>query len=276
MSTVSIAELKLAMDSLPNPIGAMDSSYTVFLTNPDRALLFNKAVRGDGWEEPWHNEWVIDNPPTPADPMSIMSDAEFDFGIDAMKDAEQQVLLNVAQTLLDEMEANTMRTVANWCDERAAKLEADAIEDDYNFDDEVGNAEAAAWTDSMFHALFTPMGEVEKLKEIDPTRERIEPIIGTNVEDDEPYDAGIIPTLQQLQDAADARGEPGPLDGIQEPVTQAEDFDLFEAVKAIRKAAQIFNAAVTDARHDGQVAVESSTRDDGTIWIDSIKLEMSL
>ncbi len=89
-------------------------------------------------------------------------------------------------------------------------------------------------------------------------------------------ESDVVPTLAQLQDAADAHGAPGPLDGFPDVAEEEPEFDLFEAAKGIRKAAYDFNTAVCKALSDGQIAVVSSTREDGTIWIDTIKLEVSL
>ncbi len=261
MTKVTATELKLAIDSLPEPDSVDDSIYTIFLTNPDRALMFHKVVRGDGWDEAWRNEWILASTSmssVPADP--IMDDEEFDSMIDAMKDAEQQVLLNVAQTLLDEMEANTMRTVANWCDERADVLEAETDADIIVFD------EAAEWTSDMFAALFKKPGVhgTEYVAPIDLTVERIKPI-KSEVE-------MVVHKVYQNYPG------PGPLtlDCIKEDLEEAPDFDLFEAAKGIRKAAHDFNAAVTKAQQDGQVVVKSSTRGDGTVQINCITLEMKL
>lgn len=339
MSKVTAAELKLAIDSLPAPDSVADTIYTVFLSNPDRALMFNKVVRGDGWEEAWHNEWAVSNPQmstsVPANP--IMSDEEFDSMVDAMQDAEQQIMLNVANSLLDDMEPDTLRTVANWCDERVERSEA--VEDD-----EVGE-----WTNDMFAALFQPLvkdeinevspagytnkidvptleqiqdaayarGEAEPISQVvSPLSFVIEPIIGADVRpadvpvpfttdeasdligdmaafffldhespavlarmDEVTFDlfnSAVRPAILDALNWSESDLPRGPLDRIQDDPEEAPEFDLFESAKGIRKAAHDFNAAITKAQQDGQVVVNSSTREDGTVWINSIKLEMPL
>lgn len=353
MSKVTAAELKLAIDSLLAPDSVDDSIYTVFLTNPDRALMFTKVIRGDGWDEPWRNEWVVTNPPlspvVPADP--IMSDAEFDASVDAMQDAEQQIMLNVANSLLDDMEPDTLQTVANWCDERAAKLEAD-VERRADEALAIEDGEVPNWVDPAFGAMFKPV-----------SKRGGRPGGRTSDAAD-----NYTPSLEELQDAADARGEPGPLekpvqveavkeysphdpnmyeevlttvlrpcgstrpvdvadavslvhrfvdefdwidassllgvvqskfdkldaeadlfeaalpvDGIQEAPEEAPEFDLFDAAKDIREAAYAYNFLVIKAREEGNVVVTATvpvsdhpTSTSGTVWIDTIKLEMKL
>ena len=114
--------------------------------------------------------------------MEIMSDEEFDCTLEAMKDAEQQILLNIASSLIDEMEAHTARVVANKCEEHAGNLEADLT----------------------FEGWVEPL-----IKELEPEFSVVERAGRTG---GRTYDEEYTPSLEELQDAADARGEPGPLD----------------------------------------------------------------
>ena len=124
----------------------------------------------------------------PMEAMEVMGDAEFDSIIDAMQDAEQQVLLNITSSLVDQLEIHSAEIVAGWCENRILIVEAELADDGTDY----GLSEFS----------------IEEREERPGGR--------TYDEQCEAYVAGAdleyTPSLKVLQDAADARGEPGPLD----------------------------------------------------------------
>ncbi len=192
--------------------------------------------------------------------MEIMSNEEFDSITDAMKGAEQQILLNIASSLIDEMEAHTARMVANKCEEHAGSLEADLT----------------------FEGWVEPL-----IKELEPEFDAGE---RAGRPGGRTYDEEYTPSMEELQDAADARGEPGPLDMVVDRENYGEDvpaeateadLDYFEIAKGIRAAAETYNAAVVKAYKDAGIVTKSTKAKTGilqigSIEIESIQLEMKL
>ncbi len=131
------------------------------------------------------------------DPMEVMCDEEFDRTIDAMQDAEQQILLNITSSLVDQMEIHAAEIVSGWCMDRILRVEAELTGD----------------------------GTGEALPEFD-AEERAGRPCGRG-SDDSADGENYTPSLDELQDAADARGEPGPLDNKSPgPVTDWASGDM--------------------------------------------------
>jgi hypothetical protein len=200
--------------------------------------------------------------------MNIMGDEEFDRTIDAMKDAEQQVLLNIAKTLVEQMDSKTAGSLGGLCLVRLDELDRmyPEVLPEYDTEERVGRpggrtydrqceaetlqaqweAKVCAAVDMMIETvtegnesdengqcglwdaaqLIVPHLDSLTCSEIGDQcrrreRELSDPTPEGTVVDRENYGEDIpveepetdyTPSLEELQGAADARGEPGPLD----------------------------------------------------------------
>ncbi len=60
MFNITVAELQSAIDHLPDPASVAGQTYSIFLKNPDRTLLFSKVMLlSDVRDQPKRTEWVL-------------------------------------------------------------------------------------------------------------------------------------------------------------------------------------------------------------------------
>ncbi len=160
MFPVTAAELKSALAKLPAPDSVPGAFITVpipvfqevpdTLAAPLRELTFRKCVRGNGDDDPWHNEWELEftsrlEPSAPTSPLDelfedieIASDDEFDSLVDWLVVVEQQSLLNIAEGIVGDMDIGTAETVSGWCFDHILRLEADMGDDVGCIDERAG------------------------------------------------------------------------------------------------------------------------------------------